>query len=239
VQINRLSDIIRTAIAQDAARLGGDLEEFTQRFLFEPLGMTESTWTGGAPDKIFGFTWNTTIREMARLGLLMLNGGMWNGRRVLDADWIYRMTHPAFEDANTGYGYLTWLASNSNYNFGGILGGEKILSPLDPCAPAALHEQYPHGLSAAPDCNYLAPYGCAQDFDVGVWNASGAGGHLIVGHPGLDMVLAVKDLGVVGHPLQIFNQVRPALVALDPTFQGDEAGFCAAYGANAYAPDLR
>jgi hypothetical protein len=102
-----------------------------------------------------------------------------------------------------------------------------------------LHTQDPHGLSAAPDCNYLAPFGCDQDFDVGVWYANGAGGHLIVGHPGLDMVLAVKDLGPIGHPLQVFGPVRPALVALDARFAGDEAAFCAAYGSNAYAPDLR
>jgi CubicO group peptidase (beta-lactamase class C family) len=238
VQINRLSDVIRTAIAQDPARLGADLEEFTQRFLFEPLGMTHSTWSAGRPDKIFGFSWNTTIREMARVGLLMVNGGIWNGQRLLAEDWIYRMTHPAFEDANTGYGYLTWLAANSNYNFGGIIPGT-LLAPLDPCAPAAVHARFPHGLSGAPDCNYAPPYGCEQDFDVGVWYANGAGGHLIVGHPGLDLVLVAKDLGAIAHPLQLFNPIRPALVALDARFAGDEAAFCAAYGAAAYAPDLR
>jgi hypothetical protein len=239
VQINRLSDIIRTAIAQDPARLGADLEEFTQRFLFQPLGMTASTWSDGAPDKIFGVSWNTTVREMARVGLLMLNGGIWNGERLVAEEWIYRMTHPAFEDANTGYGYLTWLAANSNYNFGGILGGTKLQAPLDRCAPAALNDQYPHGLSDSPDCNYLPPYGCEQDFDVGVWNANGAGGHMIVGHPGLDMVLVAQDLGDAALPLVLFAAVRPALIALDPRFEGDVVAFCAAYGANAYAPDLR
>ena len=33
--------------------------------------------------------------------------------------------------------------------------------------------------------------------------------------------------------------MRPALIALDPTFQGGEIAFCEAYGSNAYAPDLR
>ena len=36
----------------------------------------------------------------------------------------------------------------------------------------------------------------------------------------------------------LWDAVRPAVVAADPRFQGDEAGFCAAYGANRYAPDL-
>jgi hypothetical protein len=36
----------------------------------------------------------------------------------------------------------------------------------------------------------------------------------------------------------LWNPIRPALVALDPEFKGDEDAFCEAYGANAYAPDL-
>ena len=47
-----LASVVSTAIAQDAGRLGADLDEFTRRFLFEPLGMNDSTWNGGAPDKV-------------------------------------------------------------------------------------------------------------------------------------------------------------------------------------------
>jgi CubicO group peptidase (beta-lactamase class C family) len=175
---------------------------------------------------------------MARLGLLILNGGVWEGERLVAEEWIYRMTRPAFEDANTGYGYLTWLASRSNWNFGGVLGGTKINAPIDPCSPAALHSEYPHGLSVSPDCNYLPPYTCEQDFDVGAWHALGMGGQFIAGHPGLDLLLVAKDMGDAAHPRNVWDAVRPALVALDPQFAADEAAFCAVYGANAYAPDL-
>jgi hypothetical protein len=240
VQINRLSDVINTAIAQDPERFGADLDEFTHRFLFDPLAMTQSVWSGGQPNKIFAFTWNGTLREMARVGLLMLNDGVWNGRRVLDAEWIYKMTHPAFEDANTGYGYLTWLNASSNHTLGGIIPLDmKLQVPLDPCAPVSVYREHPHGLSDSPDCNYEAPYSCEQEFDVGVWFASGAGGQVTVGHRGLDMVLVAKDLGALAGSVSIWGPVRPALVALDPLFHGDEDAFCAAYGANRYAPDLR
>jgi len=239
VQINRLSDVINTAIAQDPERLGANLEEFTQRFLFAKLGLRDSVWSGGRPDKIFAYSWNSIVRDMARVGLLILNGGVWNGERLLDEEWIYRMTHPAFEDANTSYGYLTWLAARSNYDFGGINGFPKFQGPLDPCSPAALHESYPHGLSESLDCGYNPPWACEQQFDVGVWNANGAGGQLIVGHPGLDMVIIVKDLSAQAFHGAIWGPVRPAVVALDPRFQGDEEAFCAAYGNNEYAPDLR
>jgi hypothetical protein len=236
VQINRLGDIINTAIAQDPERLGADTEEFTQRFLFEPLGMRQSTWTNGAPNKVFGFTWSSPIRDMARLGLLLLNEGFWNGKRVLAEEWVYRMTHPAFEDANTGYGYLTWLNARSNWIIGGIL-PDKLDVPRDPCAPASIHREHPHGLSESADCGYDPGHSCEQRYDVGLWHAEGLGGQEIVGHEGLDLVLVAKDIGNAG-PALLWQAVRPALLAHDETYKNDEAAFCQAYAANDYAPDL-
>jgi hypothetical protein len=236
VQINRLSDIIRIAIAQDSQRLGGDLEVFTQRFLFGPLGMRQSTWSGGAANKTFGYTWQSTVRDMARVGLLMLRGGVWSGQRLVEAAWIDKMTHPAFEDANTGYGYLTWVNSASNYTFGLVPDAPLLQTPVDPCAPVAVHPQYPHGLSEAPDCHYAPPLSCAQQYDAGMWYAAGYQGQYIVGHPGLDVVLVVKNLPAGSGNL--WRAVRPALVALDPIFAGDEQAFCGAYASGAYAPDL-
>ncbi len=234
VQINRLSDVITAAIAQDPDRLGHDLEAFVQRFLFGPLGMRDSLWTGDQPHKVFGFSWVSTVLDMARVGVLLLHDGRWAGGRVLGADWTYRMTHPAFEDANTGYGYLTWLNSDSNHTRGGA--GPKLQQRTDPCAPVALHRSYPHGLSESPDCHYEPPLPCTQPYDVGVWFAAGLGGQYIVGHRGLDLVLVVKEFPP--GPATLWAAVRPALVALDPVYAGDEAGFCAAYAAGAHAPDF-
>ena len=238
-EINRLSDVINTAIAQDPERFGANLEEFWQRFMVAKLGFRNSTWSDGAPDKIFGFSWRGTVRDMARLGLLIQNGGVWNGERLVSEDWIYKTTHPSFEDANTSYGYLTWLQANSNYHFGGVLGGVKFQNPLDGCSPPAINASFPHGISAAPDCNYEAPWTCEQEFDVGVWTANGAGGQLISGHPGLDMVLVVKNLGGSSFGGTLWGPVRPALVAADPRFQGDEEAFCVEYANSRYAPDLK
>ena len=236
VQINRLSDVVNIAIAQDPGRLGANIEEFTQRFLFGPLGMRDSSWSGGRPDKIYAYSWETTVRDMARVGLLLLRDGMWSGRRIVGADWVYKMTRPAFEDASTSYAYLTWLNSRSNWPAGP---GNKGQGLLEPCSPAALWASYPHGISESPDCHYHPPYTCAQRYDVGVWNASGAGGQYIIGHRGLDLVLVAKDSGIFARPGDVWDAMRPALVAHDPTYAGDEAAFCAAYEENEYAPDLR
>lgn len=235
-QINRLSDAINAAIKQDATRLGANIEAFTQKFVFEPLGMTSSSWSGGAATKNFAYTWSSTLHDMARLGLLVLHRGMYDGKRVMAADWAYKMTHPSFEAANTAYGYLTWL----NARTGGTgPGGAGTGTGGDPCAPAAVWQRYPHGtFSPATDCGYDAPHVCTQMYDVGVWSAQGLGGQFIVGHPGLDLVIVAKNFGGGDGPTGLWRSIRPALVALDPTHKGDEAAFCKAYGGNAYAPDL-
>jgi CubicO group peptidase (beta-lactamase class C family) len=46
-------------------------------------------------------------RDQARIGLLMLRGGEWNGRRILSREWTERMREPC--PLNPQYGYLWWL----------------------------------------------------------------------------------------------------------------------------------
>ncbi len=234
MQINRLNDVVATAIAQDPA-LGSSVHEFLVRFLFEPLGMQQSDWSGDAPDKNFALGWRSTARDMARLGLLILDGGLWSGERLVSEEWMYKMTHPSFELANTGYGYLTWLIARSNAdNDDGL---PKTTEPNAECTPSAIWNEFPHGLSESPDCNYIPPWDCSQTFDVGVWYAAGLMGNYIVGHPGLDMVLVVKNIGSNSQH-RVWDAIRPALVALDPMFAGDEEAFCEASAAGDYAPDL-
>lgn len=233
-QINRLNDVVAVATAQDP-RLGESVHEFVEDYLFGPLGMQASSWDGDNPNKNFALGWETTVRDMARLGLLMLDGGVWDGERLMSEDYAYKMTHPSFEYANTGYGYLTWLIARSNADDGD--GTPKTTEPNAECTPSAIWNEFPHGLSTSPDCNYVPPYDCSQSFDVGVWYAAGLMGNYISGHPGLDMVLVVKNIGG-DNQQKVWEAIRPALVALDPTYPGDEESFCEAYAAGGYAPDL-
>jgi hypothetical protein len=221
--INRLSDVVNTVVAQDSTRLGANIGTFWQRFIATPLGFENSSWGTSNTSKNFATSWQTTVRDMARLGLLMNNGGVWNGQRVVDANYLYNLGHTSFEDANTRYGYLTWLQEE------------------DPCAPKPQYRSYPHGpVSNAPSCGRTG--GCpAQQYDVGVFFAAGLGGQYIIVHRGLDLVIVVKDSGGQSgeEPMRFWNAIRPAVVALDPTYRGNNAAFCSAYGAGNYAPDLK
>src|SRR6201987_5344321 len=102
-----------------ATTLGPLLERATRRTtvdfardnLFAPLGITDVRWQfqplGAA---MTGGGLNLRSRDLLKLGQLYLNGGTWNGRRVLSAEWVRRSIAPhanAREDAD--YGYLWWL----------------------------------------------------------------------------------------------------------------------------------
>ena len=110
----KLDDVLERA----AGRKIGDI---TQEWLTGPLGMTDSRWearTGRFVDaNNIGFV--TTPRDLARLGVLLLNGGTWDGRDVIASpDWLKASFSPSQSDY-PGYGYLWWLnsggfAANSN-----------------------------------------------------------------------------------------------------------------------------
>jgi CubicO group peptidase (beta-lactamase class C family) len=57
-----------------------------------------SHWGGGV---------SIHARDQARIGLLMLRGGEWSGRRILSQEWIERMRVPC--PLNPQYGYFWWL----------------------------------------------------------------------------------------------------------------------------------
>jgi CubicO group peptidase (beta-lactamase class C family) len=100
--VQLLSPVIDMAAGEPA-------QDYARRRLFEPLGMNETrlhldeqghAWTYGDME--------TTPRDFARLGLLMLNKGVWGGRRVLSESWVSESTKPS-QPLGPNYGLLWWL----------------------------------------------------------------------------------------------------------------------------------
>ena len=237
-EINLLVDVVNRVIAAEPQHFPGvtDAVEFAQQEIFDPLGMASTSWGG---ESIAGGMISSP-EDLARLGLLILRRGEWDGQQIVDERYVYRMTHPAFEDTNTGYGYLTYVNAHSNWTYS--TGTSDLL-----CAPFGTWPSYPHApFSEAPDDNGGSPFD-DETHDIGVAYAFGAGGQRIAVHRGLDLVITVRDSVVStdeddpgtfeGHK-SVWAEIRPALVALDPTFAGDEEAFCEAYQRSAHAPDL-
>jgi CubicO group peptidase (beta-lactamase class C family) len=92
---------------------GLTIPEFAQKVLYDPLGITTHHWrldSKGTAD-VEGSFW-LKPRDLAKLGQLMLQKGKWNGKRIVSADWVDKMTTekiaPEKIGGKMGYGYLWW-----------------------------------------------------------------------------------------------------------------------------------
>lgn len=109
-----------------------DIYDEVQRMLAEPLQMQD--WSralqhkeGDASKSIYkAYPMWFSARDMARVGLLMLNMGKWQDKQVISKDWVNEMIKPSTDwtevnkncpayrgsDYYFGYGYLWWLWQN-------------------------------------------------------------------------------------------------------------------------------
>lgn len=110
---------------------GVDLDAFAQEFLFSPLGINDVRWL-----RIRDGTWvwasgnlEMRPRDMAKLGQLYLDGGVWDGQQVVSAEWVAASTSPfhSWPDGR-GYGYAWWLGDLDGIPvfYGSGLGQQKI-----------------------------------------------------------------------------------------------------------------
>jgi CubicO group peptidase (beta-lactamase class C family) len=69
-----------------------------------------------------------TALDMIKIGELWLTGGVWHGRRILDAPYISQASTnqvPELDGKIRGYGYLWWytpLATHGSYSASGMYG---------------------------------------------------------------------------------------------------------------------
>jgi CubicO group peptidase (beta-lactamase class C family) len=87
------------------------LHEFAQKYLFGPMQIENWYWNtdpmgytcaGGSDGGL-----RLKVRDMAKLGLLYAQGGMWSGRRIVSENWTRKATKKqcSIKDIQ-GYGYL-------------------------------------------------------------------------------------------------------------------------------------
>jgi CubicO group peptidase (beta-lactamase class C family) len=85
---------------------------FPRRALLDPVGMRSTlVGTDRFGDFILSSQIETNSRDLARFGLLYLQGGTWHGKRLLSREWIDFVRTPAPATAKRGhfYGGQWWL----------------------------------------------------------------------------------------------------------------------------------
>ena len=94
---------------------GMHTDAYAQKYLFAPLGIRDYHWKKtptGHPDTEGGLYLNP--HDLAKIGQLYLNDGVWDGKRILPAGWAKEATGRIVERTNPqapnapGYGYQWW-----------------------------------------------------------------------------------------------------------------------------------
>jgi len=105
---------------------GNSTEEFAREYLFEPLGILEEEtfwWNDSKGMDFGGYGFDCSPKVQAKLGMLCLNDGAWNGQQIVEPNFIIDATTPQIY----GYGYLIWMVASpfEGYSFIGA-GGQCV-----------------------------------------------------------------------------------------------------------------
>jgi CubicO group peptidase (beta-lactamase class C family) len=110
---------------------GMSAREYANQELFAPLGIEPVSQSDWWPDPqkitIAGYGLHLKPADMAKLGLLYLQNGKWDGQQIIPAKWVRASTtqHVEKEDGS-GYGYLWTVYPESGHYAALGLGGQQI-----------------------------------------------------------------------------------------------------------------
>lgn len=121
-----LNTYMLSAIVRRVA--GKSLSDFLRERLFGPMGITDFHWET-CPKGIEKGGWGLYIKpeDLAKLGQLVMDGGLWRGKRLLSRDYIAAATaaHAKTPEAigDFDYGYQIWVGRREDtFLFNGMLG---------------------------------------------------------------------------------------------------------------------
>lgn len=106
---NRAVDLLSGVVRKLA---GVPILSYVEKRLFRPLGITEYYWAMDPDGNSHGCAeLHIAPRDMAKIGQLMLNGGVWEGKRLLSEEFVRRATHTneAMHPEGESLGWLWWI----------------------------------------------------------------------------------------------------------------------------------
>lgn len=104
VACNTLSEIITKAS-------GEEMGDFLKHRLYDPLGMKNVSMDKSGSKTLAYMGLQISARNLAKVGYLFLNKGMWNGKRLLSEEWV-RMATTKSQSLMPQYGFLWWVNSD-------------------------------------------------------------------------------------------------------------------------------
>ncbi|PID82931.1 MAG: hypothetical protein CSB15_00595 [Clostridiales bacterium] len=118
-----------------------DLADFIYENLFKPLNINNFEW-GKSPDgySLGGMGLSLSIEDMSKIGVMLLNKGIYNGKRILSEKYVNNATSTNIvkqDDkkqlkhsfSGDGYGYQIHIGKNGYYRLDGAFGQICLVVP--------------------------------------------------------------------------------------------------------------
>ena len=129
---------------------GKNMVTFLREYLFDEIGIEkeEIVWQRFSDDRTAEPGLCATTEANLRLGMLYANGGKWNGKQIIDPEWMREATSLQVENgpvhgadnSSAGYGWQLWLNTTPGmFRFDGGQGQLCIIWP-EKKAVAAIHQ---------------------------------------------------------------------------------------------------
>jgi CubicO group peptidase (beta-lactamase class C family) len=112
---------------------GKTLSRYLSEKVWKPFGMEQNAvWMlGPTGHEISGCCISASLRDYARLGQFILNGGVAGGQKVLPDDWLASATtkQADIDLPGRGYGYQWWTNDDGSFAAQGIFGQGIFIDP--------------------------------------------------------------------------------------------------------------
>ena len=144
---------------------GEPLDLFVERMIFNPLGIgTDYYWNRDFAGHTIGmYGMEISAEHLAKIGQLMLNEGMWNGERLVSAEWV-RLSMSPSQSLNPSCGLLWWLDREHRITWPSELLAEYRLHGVDEGIVSILETVGPEGLTLN-DYNLIKLFGSRERYE--------------------------------------------------------------------------
>ncbi|NMM63048.1 serine hydrolase [Clostridium sp. P21] len=115
---------------------GEEVFSYAKRVLFEPLGISNVLWDKESNGMLGSI--EMTPLDMAKVGYMYLNKGIWKGEKIIPEHWVTISTSKHIDTPNNlneitnfgaGYGYLWWNNYFGGYHANGFGGQYMFVVP--------------------------------------------------------------------------------------------------------------
>ncbi len=133
--------VILGEILRNASNMS--IDAFSKKYLFEPLQIDTSAWILKYENGVDANNLMLMPRSMAKIGMMFLNNGIWNGRKIISEKWVEKSTQfylgnieinvPGENSGKNGYSYSWWIHKISYHGrsidmyYAGGWGGQHIM----------------------------------------------------------------------------------------------------------------